>query len=162
MKKILMFLMLALFVSCSDTTTEPEDKNATKVNIAELSTQPGFETYQSSYDSYMPNANYIDSLSSVYSLSDDQFYFYLKLDCQCNATTKLFPRMMKTLDAAGISHDNINIYIMLDETYNYPEKDFITVTDLPQLFVKHGTQVIDLTETPDSVLVESVLYKSFK
>ena len=41
-----MILTLALFVSCSDSTTDPEDKNATKVSIAELSTQPGFETYQ--------------------------------------------------------------------------------------------------------------------
>ncbi len=157
-----MILMLALFVSCSDSTTDPEDKNATKVSIAELSTQPGFETYQSSYDSYTPNADYVDSLKSVYSSDDDKFYLYLKLDCQCNASTKLFPRMMKTLDAAGISHDNINMYLMLDESYSYPEEDFITVTDLPQFFVMSGSELLDITSTPDSVLVESMLYKSFK
>lgn len=162
MKKILMILTLALFVSCSDSTTDPEDKNATKVSIAELSTQPGFETYQSSYDSYTPNPDYVDSLKSVYNSADDKFYIYMKLDCQCNASTKLFPRMMKTIDAAGISHDNINMYIMLDETYNYPEKDFITVTDLPQLFLKNDKNIIDVTSTPDSVLVESVLYQAFK
>lgn len=157
-----MILTLALFVSCSDTTTDPEDKNATKVNIAELSTQPGFETYQSSYDSYTPNADYVDSLKSVYSSDDDKFYLYMRLDCQCNASTKLFPRMMKTLDAAGISHDNINMYLMLDETYSYPEEDFITVTDLPQFFIMSGSELLDITSTPDSVLVESILYKSFK
>jgi hypothetical protein len=162
MKKILMIFTLALFVSCSDTTTEPEDKNATKVNIAELSTQPGFETYQSSYDSYTPNADYVDSLKSVYSSDDDKFYLYMKLDCQCNASTKLFPRMMKTLDAAGISHNNINMYLMLDESYSYPEQDFITVTDLPQFFVMNGSELLDITSTPDSVLVESMLYKTFK
>lgn len=157
-----MIFTLALFVSCSDTTTEPEDKNATKVNIAELSTQPGFETYQSSYDSYTPNADYVDSLKSVYSSDDDKFYLYMKLDCQCNASTKLFPRMMKTLDAAGISHNNINMYLMLDESYSYPEQDFITVTDLPQFFVMNGSELLDITSTPDSVLVESMLYKTFK
>ena len=162
MKKILLVLMLALFISCSDTTTEPVDKNATKVAIADLSTQPGFEAYQSSYNAYVPNPEYVDSLKSVYNSAEDKFYLYLKLDCQCNASTKLFPKMMKTLDAAGISHDNINMYIMLDETYSYPEKDFITVTDLPQFFVKHGSEVMDLTNTADSLVVESVLYHSFK
>jgi hypothetical protein len=154
--------MLALFISCSDSTTDPVDKTATKVSVDELKSQPGFETFQTSYNTYTPDIEYVDSLKSVFKSSDDQFYFYLKLDCQCNATTKLFPRMMKTLDAAGINHENINLYVMLDETYSYPEKDFITVTDLPQLFVMHGSEVYDLTSTPDSVLVESVLYKSFK
>ncbi len=162
MKKILFVLMLALFISCSDSTTEPVDKTATKVSVDDLKSQPGFETFQTSYNTYTPDVEYVDSLKSVFKSSDDQFYFYLKMDCQCNATTKLFPRMMKTLDAAGINHENINLYVMLDETYSYPEKDFITVNDLPQLFVKHGSEVYDLTSTPDSVLVESVLYKSFK
>lgn len=162
MKKLLFVLILGLLVSCSDTTTDPVDKTATKVTVEELKTQPGFETYLTNYNSYTPDSDYVDSLKSVFKSVDDQFYFYLKLDCQCNASTKLFPRMMKTLDAAGISHDNINMYIMLDETYSYPEQDFITVTDLPQLFVKHGSEVYDLTSTPDTLLVESVLYKSFK
>ena len=35
-----MILTLALFVSCSDSTTDPVDKNATKVDIAKLSSQP--------------------------------------------------------------------------------------------------------------------------
>ena len=154
--------MLAFLISCSDSTTDPVDKTATKVTVEDLTTQPGFETYETSYNTYIPDTDYVDSLMSVYNSSDDQFYFYLKMDCQCNATTKLFPRMMKTLDAAGINHENINLYIMLDESYSYPEKDFITVTDLPQLFVKHGSVVLDLTSTPDSVSVESILYKSLK
>jgi hypothetical protein len=154
--------MLAFLISCSDSTTDPVDKTATKVTVEDLTTQPGFETYETSYNTYIPDTDYVDSLMSVYKSSDDQFYFYLKMDCQCNATTKLFPRMMKTLDAAGINHENINLYIMLDESYSYPEKDFITVTDLPQLFVKHGSVVLDLTSTPDSVSVESILYKSLK
>lgn len=162
MKKLLFVLMLAFLISCSDSTTDPVDKTATKVTVEDLTTQPGFETYETSYNTYIPDTDYVDSLMSVYNSSDDQFYFYLKMDCQCNATTKLFPRMMKTLDAAGINHENINLYIMLDESYSYPEKDFITVTDLPQLFVKHGSVVLDLTSTPDSVSVESILYKSLK
>ncbi|MFA7326485.1 MAG: hypothetical protein WC121_07475 [Candidatus Kapaibacterium sp.] len=162
MKKLLFVLMLGLFISCSDTTTEPIDKNATKVSMDELKTQPGFETFETSYNTYTPNSDYVDSLKSVFSSSDDQFYFYLKMDCQCNASTKLLPRMLKTIDAAGISHDNINMYIMLDESYSYPEKDFITVTDLPQLFAKSGSEIYDLTSTPDSVSVESELFKSFK
>ena len=162
MKKFLFVLMLVAFVSCKDSTTDPVDKNATKVSAEDLKTQPGFENYISSYTAYSANTDYVDSLKSVFNSSEDQFYFYLKMDCHCNASTKLFPRMMKILDAAGISHDNVHMYIMLDETYSYPEKDFITVTDLPQLFVKSGSKIYDLTSTSDTLLMDSVLYRAFQ
>ncbi len=162
MKKILFVLMLVLFISCGDTTTEPIDKTATKVTVDEIKTQVSFAAFQSTYDAYTPSPEYVDSLKTVYKSESDKFYFYLKMDCECNASAKLLPRMIKTLDEAGISHDNVNMYMMLDETYSYPEKDFITVTDLPQLFVKHGSTVLDMTSTPDSISVESLLYESFK
>lgn len=162
MRKLMFVLILGLFFSCNDITTDPSDKNATKVGFEELKTQPGFETLGTSYDNYTPNEDYVDSLRSVFSSSTDQFYIYLKMDCHCNASTKLLPRMLKTLDAAGINHENLNMYIMHDETYDYPEKDFITVSDLPQLFIKSDSIIFDLTSTPDSLLIESALYRSFK
>lgn len=160
MKKILFAISILLLVSCSDNTTNNTDKTASKVDINAVQSYPGFIDFKTSYDNYIPNADYIDSLKSVFDNENDEVYIYLRPECDCNATLRTFPRMMKSLDEAGISHDNIFMYVMEDMDYEYPESDFITITDLPQFFMKNGEDVSNFS--PDTNKVEMVLYNSFK
>lgn len=160
MKKLLFVLALILFVSCSDNPTDNKNKAATKVDLAQVQSYPGFIDFKTSYESYEPNSLYIDSLRSTFNSSEDKVYIYLKPECGCNASLKTFPQMMKSLHEAGISDDNIIMYVMEDESYTYPESSFIIVNDLPQFFTMKGQSVSSFN--PDTNLVEQVLYNSFK
>lgn len=160
MKKLLFVFALLLFVSCSDNPTDNEDKAATKVDLEAVQTYPGFIDFKTTYDNYIPNSDYIDSLKSAFKSGEDKVYIYLKPECGCNASLKTFPRMMKSLHEAGITDSNIVMYVMQDESYTYPESSFINVNDLPQFFTMKG-QLISSFD-PDTNLVEKVLYNSFK
>lgn len=162
MKKILFVFMIVLLAGCKESTTTPDEKNATKVDMAELLHYPGFVNFKTSYDEYEPNAELIDSIKAAFKSSDQKLYLYLKPECSCSATLVTFPKLMKTLDEAGIPQSNIMLYVMNDMTYNYPEKHKISLTDLPEFFVENNTSIINITEIPDKSSIEQVVFNSLK
>ena len=159
MKKILFILTLVFLTSCSDNATDNKDKSASRVDLIAVQTYPGFLDFKSTYDSYIPNSDYVDSLKMVFNSSEDNIYIYLKPECDCNATLQIFPRMMKVLGEAGISQDNIFMYVMEDESYSYPESGILSISYLPQFFTQNG-EIVEGFD-PDTNKVEMVLYKAF-
>lgn len=158
---IIIVLSLLLFSSCSDDNSVDTNKDAVKVSFEEVLNYPSFLDFESAYNNYTLNSDFVDSIKTAIS-DDDKVYFYLKPDCGCTASYKLFPSVVKALDSAGFSKENITYYIMESEENPYPESDFITITDLPQFFVSNDSGVFDITNTSDTVKIEHVMYNALK
>jgi phosphomannomutase len=158
---LFIILSLILLTSCKDDNSVDTNKEAVNLSFDEVLNYPSFLDFESVYNNYSLDENYIDSIKSAIS-SDDKIYLYLKPDCGCTVSYKLFPSVVKTLDSAGFSEDNIKYYIMESEENPYPESDFINITDLPQFFVANDNGVFDITNTSDTILIEQVIYNSLK
>lgn len=162
MKKLIFVLVIVLFAGCKEKMTTPDEKIATKVNKEEILQYPGYIGFQTSYNSYTPDPAIVDSIKAKFDATNQKIYMYLKPDCSCDATVKTFPKLIKTLDEAGIPYSNVYMYVMNDMSYSFPEEGTITLTDLPEFLVDNGTSFVNITEIPKESTIEQLIYNALK
>lgn len=117
---LLPFCALALFaVGCSETPTS-STVTLGKTTLAEFMTNAGYMAwYQTGYDVYPFTEDQAAFDAAVATIeanlgevgADYQMLMVIKPNCGCQHTQREMPRVMKTLDAAGFSQDDIEIWL---------------------------------------------------
>lgn len=164
-----------LLASCTDSPTATTTVKLGKTTVEAIRTSAAYRGwYEAGYETYPSSAGLqtFDSSVNVIKSSFDptlhKVVMVVKPNCGCQTTQIWMPRVMKTLDAAGISHDNIEVWVTdshlsgidaIKGTYNIRVAPVFVV-------VKNNavTQAIDPTspyDLPTDKSIEQVLASAF-
>jgi hypothetical protein len=141
-------IALAL-ASCNDTPTGTST-NYGKTTLDEFLKNTAYAAwYQTGYEAY-PMAegktsfdSFVSTIKSSFDPSQHTVVMVVKPNCGCQTTQTWMPKIMKTLDAAGVPHDNVVIYVT-DANLTGVDQDAKTkysITTAPAFIVVKGTQV---------------------
>ena len=140
-------LMLA---SCNDTPTSTTPTNYGKTTVDEFLKNTAYAAwYQTGYESY-PMAegkasfdNFVSTIKSSFDPAQHMVVMVVKPNCGCQTTQTWMPKVMKTLDAAGVPHENVIIYVT-DARLTGVDQDAKTkynITEAPMFIVTKGSTV---------------------
>jgi hypothetical protein len=154
MKKLVyIFIAASLFfiLACDDNPVQTEAKEAT---ISDLVNSAGFSWYYEERDKYVPDAEIVDKIKQEYNAETHDIYMFVKAACTCPGNHNYFPKVMKTLDEAGIQPGEYKIYTMTNEDNNHPYEEMIKINELPGFFIVKNTQPV--YSILDSFLVDQL------
>jgi hypothetical protein len=162
MLRILFGSILALtFVACESTTPSG---TAQLLTMEELTTTPGYAWFPAEMNSYSPSQEMVDAVNARYKAGEHKIYVFVKPSCSCKGTKKLFPQIVKTLEASNIDMSEVEIWSMRYESDSHPYEGKMSIHDLPTIFVMHKNVVIHEVGTSsynevnaDTLIAEALL-----
>lgn len=155
MKKFIILLIFILLSSCSE---DEGIKDATLIDKDIIMELPGFEGFQIEYNEYVPDKELITKIKTLYREGEHKFLFYLKLECSCTQDNKTLPILMKTLDEAEISDNDLEFYNTGDKAAKHPHIDIIELEDLPEFYIVIANDPINiLKQNLDDRRIENVI-----
>lgn len=163
-----------VFVSCDESPTSSQTITIGETTIEKMLTQPGYRAwYDPGYSAYPDAASQrvFDSsvavIRAAFTPGVHKVVMAIKPNCGCQTTQLWMPRVMKTLDAAGIPHENLEIFVTdtrltgidtLERKYSYDIKA------APVFLVVRGTSVmatVDPIELAPNRTIEQDLAAGF-
>ena len=138
-KYILVLTLLALTIGCE--TTSPSGE-AQQLTLSELTSAPGYAWFPAEMNSYTPRAEMIDSVNQRFDNSSHKIYVFVKPSCSCRGTQKLFPQIIKTLEASNVDMNRVEIWSMRYPTDSHPHSGKVSISDLPSVFVIKNEAVL--------------------
>ena len=158
--------------SCVDSPTATTPARLGKTTIEEMMTNVAYKSwYETGYSAY-PDAGErarFDSSVAIIRASFDpsthSVVMAIKPSCGCQTTQLWMPRVMKTLDAAGVPRENIHIYITDARLAGIDEiKGKYSITEAPVFIVakEEAVEAKIVPETmPTNVKIEEQLAVGF-
>lgn len=132
MKRALIALMVMVgLTACS--TDEPEYV-AQRLSLDELNTAAGYVWFPTETSAYNPSAAVVADVAANFSSAHKMFIF-VRPSCSCKGTQKLFPQVMKTLIAANVPLDRVEVYSVRGTTDKHPYMDRIQLTATPAFYI---------------------------
>lgn len=128
---IALFFVSFILLSCSENNSPG---NAQYITLNQLRITPGYEWFDSEYNSYTPKQDVIDSIKKQFADSQADFILYVNPSCNCSGTQLTFPASIKVLHEAGIDEPRFKIYTMYNQSDNHPYMDNFKVISLPSFF----------------------------
>ena len=139
---VLIIIITGLLSSCSN-TSEPRDAKLT--DLATMRVSPGFEWFDSNYNSYTPDPVKIAQINAKIQdpiLKDSiMFIMFVNPSCSCTGTQQDFPETMKILNSSGIKTNQYQIYTMVSSGDNQPYSNKFHINQLPSLYLMIGSKV---------------------
>lgn len=168
--------LLALTVAaCEDAPTTTADERLGKMTVDQFRADPGYSIwFDQGYDAYPGNEagaqvrfdEKVAAIRGAFDASRHTVIMVVKPSCSCQKTQQTMPQVLKTLDAAGIPHANMEVWITdarmsgIDaiKTTHQP-----AITDAPTFIVtKDGVEKGRIQDTPESgTTVEEILAPFF-
>jgi len=144
-----------VFASCTDAPTATTSTNYGKTTLDKFLENTGYRAwYETGYNAF-PAADGQTSFNSAVSTIKSSFdpaqhmvVMVVKPNCGCQTTQTWMPRVMKTLDDAGIPHENLLLYVT-DANLTGVDADAKTkygITGAPMFIVVKGTEVKGVIE----------------
>jgi hypothetical protein len=173
---LLSLCLLALtVVACEDTPTTTPDTQLGKITVDEFLAEPRYSVWFSSgYDAYpaaspQSQALFADKVAAIRSSFDSSRHSILmivKPTCSCQKTQQTMPQVLKVLDAAGVPHSKIDIWITDSRLAGFDEIKAThqpAITDAPTFIVmKDGVEKGRIEDNPETgVTVEEMLAPYF-
>ena len=161
-----------LIASCSDTPTTTTDAGLGVTTIEEMQKNSAYKTwYETGYSAYPDAAGQaaftsaVETIRNSFDPAKHSVVMAVKPNCGCQTTQMWMPRVMKTLDAAGIPHEKVIVYIT-DARLNGIDdatKSKYQITDSPTFIVLKDDQVAGRINVnpPVGQTVEQVLASAF-
>jgi len=107
-----------LLASCTDSPTATTTVKLGKTTVEAIQTSAAYKGwYEAGYETYPSSAGLqtFDSSVQVIKAAFDpavhKMVMVVKPNCGCQTTQIWMPRVMKALDAAGIPHDNVDVWV---------------------------------------------------
>ena len=107
-----------LIASCSDSPTTTTDAGLGATTIEDMQKNAAYRSwYETGYNAYPEAGNqtafngFVDVIKNSFDPATHSVVMAVKPNCGCQTTQLWMPRVMKALDAAGIPHDKIKVYI---------------------------------------------------
>lgn len=121
MKRLILLLLAVPFIlgACTDNTVAPT-VTLGETSIDEFLENPGYLSwYTPGYEAYPQSADQavfdaaVDQISARLSVEEAEYRAILvvKPNCSCQHTQREMPRVMKTLDAAGLPHSQVEVWL---------------------------------------------------
>jgi len=161
-----------LLASCTDSPTATTDTGLGITTVEEMQDNAAYRSwYETGYAAY-PEASgqttfntSVEAIRNAFDPDVHSVVMAIKPNCGCQTTQIWMPRVMKTLDAAGIPHANLRIYIT-DSRLNGIDDDVRTryqITEAPTFIVVKNDAVAGRINTnpPVGQTVEEVLAAAF-
>jgi hypothetical protein len=113
--------LLALSVAaCEDAPTTTPEQQLGKVSVEQFLAEPRYSVwFNTGYDAYpaadaQSQARFNDEVAAIRSSFDSSRHsvvMIVKPTCSCQKTQHTMPMVLKTLDAAGVPHSKVEIWI---------------------------------------------------
>lgn len=132
--RILFTLVLASLLGIGCTTTDPSGQ-AQMISLQELTESPGYAWFPAEMATFTPRAPYVEQVATNFNNASTKVCVFVRPSCSCTGTQKLFPQVIKTLMAAGVNMENVEIWSMRSTTDTHPYQSEVTITDLPTIWV---------------------------
>ncbi|HRK04710.1 MAG TPA: hypothetical protein PLW14_06385 [Chlorobiota bacterium] len=132
-------LVSILATACS--TTEPANQEAQRMTMKDLSQTPAYAWFPAEQSVYTPNTDMVRKVSEEYDPATEKVYIFVKPACSCKGTMKLFPQIVKTMEAAGIDMNHVEIWSMRSESDTHPYMSTMAISKLPEVFITSGGSV---------------------
>ncbi len=141
-----MFLLWGVW-RCTETVA-PEYE-AEEMSLAQLRNTPGYSWFDLEMELYQPDTALVQAIAQAYVPGEHHFTFFVKPECQCQGTTKLFPHVVRILLDAAIPDTAMTIYSMRSIRDKYPHPDVFQLKRLPTIFcTRNGSVVGEISELP--------------
>lgn len=139
--KLLVLALAALVVLSSCSTTEPTELTAEQITIEELTKTPGYAWFNAETNAYTPDpAAVAEVRAAMEAAPERRVCVFVKPACTCRGTQRLFPQVMKTLMAAGVNMNRVEVWSMRSATDRHRYENMFTLTELPSIYVlENGT-----------------------
>ena len=124
MRKPLLLLTLSILAltigACQDSPTTPADQRLGRMTVNEFRADPGYSIwFDLGYDAYPGTAagaqarfdQHVATIRSAFDSSRHEILMVVKPTCSCQKTQQTMPQVLKVLDAAGVPHSKVNIWI---------------------------------------------------
>lgn len=145
-----------LLLSCSEVVS-PEYE-AVLLPLDELQSTPGYSWFPLEMSLYEPDSQKVAAIAQAYIPGVHHFYFFVKPECQCEGTTKLFPRIVRILLDAHIPDTAMTIYSMRTERDKHPHQSMFHIQKLPTIYcTKSATIVGQISELPQNQMLEDII-----
>ncbi len=162
-----------LIASCSDSPTSTiTDTGLGVITIEDMQKNAAYRSwYETGYNAYPAAADqaafsgFVDVIKNSFDPAQHSVVMAVKPNCGCQTTQMWMPRVMKVLDAAGVPHDKVMIYIT-DARLNGIDdavKSKYKIEDAPTFIVLKNDQVAGRINVnpPAGTTVEQVLADAF-
>jgi len=154
--------LISIFVLAACSSQEPTDA-AQQLTFDELTKTPGYAWFPAEMSSYTPDPAMVDSVSHHYKESEQKICIFVKPTCSCTGTKRLFPRTVKTLQAAGVDINKVEFWSMRSHTDRQPYQDNVTLQGLPTIVIMRNglpagrIEQQDFTETNADTLIANAI-----
>ncbi len=146
---VLGFILSFSLIRCTETVA-PEYE-AKQMTLEQLRSTPGYSWFDLEMSLYEPDTQLVAAIADAYQPGVHHFTFFIKPECQCKGTTKLFPRIVRILFEASVSDTAMTIYSMRSPEDKYPRPDIFQLKKLPTIFcTRQGTVVGQISELPSN------------
>lgn len=151
---LLSFVLLALLVaSCDDTPTATTDQHLGKVAVDDFLADPRYSVwFDLGYGAYpgtdaAAKARFdasVETIRTSFDPSQHSILMVVKPTCSCQKTQQTMPQVLRVLDAAGVPHERIDIWITDARLAGFDEIKAThtpAITDAPTFIVmKNGVE----------------------
>ncbi len=140
--KICLALISLLVVLSACSTTEPADAVAEQLTMQQLTMSPGYSWFMAEMESFVPKKLVLDEISaSMASNVNRRVCIFVKPSCSCRGTQRLFPQVVKSLLAANVDMNRVEIWSMRGTSDKHPYQSIITIGELPTVYVLENNVV---------------------
>lgn len=164
MPLLLTLCLLALTVAaCDDAPTTTVDQRLGKMSVEQFRADPGYSIwFDQGYDAYPGTAGdarvrfdeKVAAIRASFDPTRHSVIMVVKPSCSCQKTQQTMPAVLKTLDAAGVPHSKIEVWITdarmagIDEIRGTHQP---TITDAPTFIVsKDGVEKGRIEDLPEA------------
>lgn len=175
MKRLILPLLVIpfLFGACTDDTVAPTVQLG-ETTLAEFLENPGYQTwYTPGYESYPASSDAVayqtavDAIAAKLGSAEGSWKVLLvvKPNCGCQHTQREMPRVMKTLDDAGLPHEQVEVWITDTRLAGIDEiKNTYGIVEAPTFLVlKNGTETgrVEISEATTGAEISTDLAAAF-
>jgi hypothetical protein len=162
-------------LGCQDTVTSTTDTTLGKISVEQFRAEPRYSVwFTPGYDAYPAStaqaqatfAQNVETIRNAFDSTRHSILMIVKPTCSCQKTQQTMPQVLKVLDAAGVPHSKIEIYVTdsrmagFDDIKAHHEP---AITTAPTFIVmKDGAEKGRIVENPsDGTTVEQMLAPFF-
>lgn len=146
--KIFATIILFAFVAIGCSTESPEPE-AQLLTMDDLNTAPGYAWFPVESAVYSPNAEMVNQIRQEFDATQHKVLIYVKPSCGCRGTQRLFPQIVRTLEAAGVDMSRVEIWSMRAPSDKHKYMSKISVTELPTIYVMRNDEIKTLIRDVD-------------
>lgn len=143
MKSIFLLAILGLLSLGACTSPQEPEYAAQQLTVNDLTQAPGFTWFVAEMGRFSPKPDLLPPITAAFEASTSKkVCIFVKASCTCRGTQRLFPQIVKTLLAANVSPERIEIWSMRTEADRHPYEGLVSISSLPAIYVMQDGAIL--------------------